>query len=98
MKSWIWSKVGALCSVTGMWWMVRPSTELVGRATSGERLTRWDTPSLTKASTSDILLGADVPAILEGFSQEKLCGKPFLWFSATCSSSSIFCLSLSQKI
>merc|ERR1711971_1220775 len=46
--------------------------------------------SLPKASTSDILLGADVPAILKGFSQEKLCGKPFLWLAATCSSSSIF--------
>ena len=81
MKSWIWSKVGALCSVTGMWWMLSPST--VGNLTSGERLTKWETPSLTKASTSDFLLGADVPAILEGFSQEKLCGKPFLWFSNT---------------
>ena len=90
MKSWIWRRVGALCSVTGIWWTVRPCTEGEGNATSGARLTKCVTPSLAKASISDILLGADVPAILEGFNHEKLWGKPFLWFSATCSSSSIF--------
>ena len=68
--------------------MLSPSMGVLGGGVSGERLTRWATPSLTKASRCSRDAGTEVPANRFSSTQEKPSGR-FLsllfclcWFSA----------------